>query len=591
MNVGSLLEIYTTMFGWSIYGLMYDLFSATGLILWPFIMMIIKNWKEPLQSQNEKAASVVSKNRVTVDTVTMMLVVMLAVVPYAGLDVNEIRYRVACTDKTGSTEVFTDVNGRTTGTTYDTHLAAINNVQIPILWWLTLSIGAGTNTAMSQSFTCFEDIKGLDQQLRNLTIKDQMLRHEYFRFANECFLPAKSKYAEATRGGNYHEYVSKTEVPAFLASTMPDGVKLQRHDDFFYIGSQFYLQTAGFYREFNIESCSAQPGGCGFKARSGVYNWPVNQSRDRYPQKRIDNPDPNNPLYGKPYCDEWWTDSTRGLKRKLLGSIEASQVIIDIDDSVSWADELIASMKNGYAHFTHSDQELEDIVIKRYVAQDPPSFLPDHGGLFGSNDFVDVTVDSPSQRREQGAALLAGAAGVALLAKSGVGKKAFSAVSSGASSASKSYAAQLADFYTNMFIVKQAAPMVQSILLMLIYMLALIYFVMTDFDIDSTIQMVFVILGFQFFTTLWHFADYLDAQLFVSLFPDATWLGGVATYGPNRLVLDIVLTLLYVVAPFVLLWIMNMAGSKVGNLGNSMGPLARAPNSKGTGDATKRLMP
>ena len=59
MNVGSLLEIYTTMFGWSIYGSMYDLFRASGLLLFPFIMMIIKNWKEPLQSQNDKAASLV----------------------------------------------------------------------------------------------------------------------------------------------------------------------------------------------------------------------------------------------------------------------------------------------------------------------------------------------------------------------------------------------------------------------------------------------------------------------------------------------------------------------------------------------------
>ena len=48
MNVGSLLEIYTTMFGWSIYNSMFDLFRATGLLLVPFIFVLIKNWKEPL---------------------------------------------------------------------------------------------------------------------------------------------------------------------------------------------------------------------------------------------------------------------------------------------------------------------------------------------------------------------------------------------------------------------------------------------------------------------------------------------------------------------------------------------------------------
>ena len=91
MNVGSLLEIYTTMFGWSIYNAMFDLFRATGLILVPFIIMLVKNWKEPLQSQNDKAASVVSQSRVTIDSMAMLAVFMLAVVPILSLDVNEVR--------------------------------------------------------------------------------------------------------------------------------------------------------------------------------------------------------------------------------------------------------------------------------------------------------------------------------------------------------------------------------------------------------------------------------------------------------------------------------------------------------------------
>jgi len=101
----------------------------------------------------------------------------------------------------------------------------------------------------------------------------------------------------------------------------------------------------------------------------------------------------------------------------------------------------------------------------------------------------------------------------------------------------------------------------------------LFYLLMSNYEIESVIQMIFVILGIQFFTTLWNFADYLDAQLFVAMHPDATMLGSVFTMGINRLLLDAVLTLLYIVAPFLLLWIMGMAGSRIGGLAGSLGPM------------------
>ncbi len=593
MNVGSLLEIYTTMFGWSIYNSMYELFSAAGLLIFPFLMMLIRNWKEPMQSQNDKAASLVSLSRVTIDGFAMLAVFMLAVVPTVGLDLNQIRYNVSCTDISGANDVTTDVYGDDTGTTYDPSLGAINNVNIPVLWWFTISLGSGVNTALSSSFTCFEDIKGLDMQLRNLTIKDQSLRLEYFRFANECFLPAKSKYAEAMRGGKHYEYVAKQTWPAFLLSQniKTGGVRAPEHDDWTFIGSHYYLETSGFYLEHDKRTCELLFGGCGFQARSGVYDWPVNQTRDFYKQELIDNPDPNKPLYGKPYCDEWWTDETRGLKHKLLRSMEASRDFMaqiptiagesTTDKVIRVAKNTFASMASTVAKFSFTDEQLEDMVINNYVRQDPPAFLPDNGGLFGTTDWADIRTDSPGQTAETGAAVLAGVAGGALMLRTGATKKVLDVAKGGASASASSFSNQLINFYTNLFIAKQAAPMVQSILLMMIYILLLIYLIMSNYDIDATIQMIFIILAIQFFTTLWHFADYLDAQLFVSMHPDATYLGSAFNMGPNRLILDIILSMFYVVVPFLLLWIMNVAGSRVNGIASGLGSLKGPPKTSG----------
>ncbi len=595
MNVGSLLEIYTTMFGWSIYGTMYELFRASGLLLFPFIMMIIKNWKEPLQSQNDKAASLVSQTRVNFDALAMLAVFMIAVVPTSRLDVNEVRYRVACTNQVGGTDVFTNVVGSNTGSTYDAHLAAINNVSIPVLWWLTLSIGSGVNAAISTSFTCFEDIKGLDMQLRNLTIKDQSLRKEYMRFANECYLPSKSKYAEAMRGGQHYNYVARQTWPNFLISrnAATGGNRSPEHDDWMFIGSHYYLETSGFYEEHDKRLCGNMFGGCGFQARNGVYNWPVNQARDFYPDELINNPDPNKPLYGKPYCDEWWEDGARGLKRKLLASIEASKDYMAYTPSlpnetltqkaIRLSTNAFAAVGNAAVRYTFTDEQLEDLVINNYVAQDPPSFSADKGGIMGSNDFADISTDSSAQAGEKGAAALAGIGGGALLLKTGAASKLFNAAKGAGASSANSYGSQLIDFYTNMFIAKQAAPMVQAVLLMMIYMLLLVYMIMSNYDIDATIQMIFILLAIQFFTTLWNFADYLDAQLFISMHPDATMLGSVYNMGANRLILDIVLTLFYVVAPFLLLWIMNMAGVRMSSL--QLGSLGSPGKSSGSSRA------
>ena len=207
MHVGSLLEVYTTMFGWSLYGTFFEVLSITGFLYYPLFMALYKNWKEPIMSQDDKPASIISQRRMTYDVIAILLVFSFAIVPFANLEIDEVRYRVACTDSTGGENVRQDVSGGNTGTTFDHNFNDNNVVRIPALWWLVMNVSGGINQAVMSSFRCFEDIKGLDQQLRNLTIKDPALRQEYSRFYDECFMPAKSKYIRAIRGEDYQEYV------------------------------------------------------------------------------------------------------------------------------------------------------------------------------------------------------------------------------------------------------------------------------------------------------------------------------------------------------------------------------------------------
>ncbi len=143
-------------------------------------------------------------------------------------------------------------------------------------------------------------------------------------------------------------------------------------------------------------------------------------------------------------------------------------------------------------------------------------------------------------------------------------------------------------FYTTMFVIKTATPMIQAVLLMMIYALLLIYLVVSEYDVEAVITALFLILAIRFFTPLWALADYLDSQLFVAMFPDATFLGSIFTMGIERLLLDMVLTTLYVVAPSLLLAMLAMAGQRIAKVGSAdMSKIDRVSDKVG-GSGSKR---
>ncbi len=459
MNVGSYLEIYTTMFGWSFYNTLYELFNVTGILYLPFLMVLYKNWRDPYLSQDDKPAAVTSQRRMTWGIISITMVFVLAVLPFKPMALNEVRYTVACTDNGGNQVVERDVEGGDTDTTYDTSLPG-NDTRIPIIWWLTLSISSGINHATTSSFKCIGDIKGLDQQLRNLTVKDDALRAEYGRFANECFLPAKSKFMSAMRGGEQHNYVV-TALRNFLTNNTEYDAT-----DPYYIGSHFYLETDGFYKGFDkTATCSATASGCGFQAEKPVPGWSHVSARDNYSQSDIDAG-----TAGRPFCDEWWTDNNLGLEGKLLSSIEAAKVVSDgWDSSLSLYQNTRNMIGDIYTTTMYTDDEIEDIVVKNYVSRDSPELV----GGWGGQSFANLNPGTTAQTAEGFGLAAAGGLAAGALYTGAIAVPASLAAGATALNIANSFSG----FYTMMFVLKSAAPMLQAVLLMMIYALLLIYLV------------------------------------------------------------------------------------------------------------------
>ena len=49
MSVDSYLELFTTLFGWTFYGVLWDVLVATGIVYLPFLGILIDNWREPAE--------------------------------------------------------------------------------------------------------------------------------------------------------------------------------------------------------------------------------------------------------------------------------------------------------------------------------------------------------------------------------------------------------------------------------------------------------------------------------------------------------------------------------------------------------------
>ncbi len=570
---GSLIEIYTTMFGWSMYNAFYDLLALTGAVYFPFLMALYHHWKKPYESQEGKAASITSQRRMQVAVISLILVFSMAVLPVIELHMGSISYHKACSD--GGSTVVTEHTSGSESTAYSDNVGRdLSTTRVPLYWWLLLSFSSGVNNAATSNLKCFGEIKELDQQLRNLTIKDQGLREEYARFANECFLPAKSKYLDGLKGKygeDFKNYIDRQYDTIIGSSGDPA--------DPFYIGSEFFLQSPGFYNweHFSPADCNTTLSGCSLMADRPVPNWPYDATRDtKHSEADIAAGTP-----GTPYCDQWWNTTMNGkdgqplsLQSKLLNSVErASTDVIDWDEDLGVIRNARRIMENAYAK-TFTDEELEKLVISRYVDGEPPPMLDNEGRNVAET--TTAVVNGAGMGTIAAFAIDASAAASALPVVATAG--AYAAID---------VANSLKDFYLTMFLLKSAAPFAQAVILMMMYGLMIFYLVVSEYDIEAILLMTFLILAVRFFTPLWDIADYLDAELYVAMYPNVTdQIATVGTQGVNRLILDMVMTVTYIVVPGVLFFIMGMAGLKLGRAMGGMDALTQpiGRSSRGVGN-------
>lgn len=522
MQVGSVIELYTTIYGWELYNTLTEIFFDTGLMWAPILAIIYRNWKNPATSQENRAASITSLSRMQFDIYCSILVIILCIFPLSPIAINDMSFGTVCTDQYGN-KVEKQINQ--SESTYEDNIK-ITDTKAPIFWHVIMSIGSGINYQAIGNMPCFEDVAWLDDALRNMSISDEKVNKEYNRFVNECYLPAKSKYEEAMSDKQYSEYV-KTELENGRPGSTWWTTDYEDEDPYF-MGSHFYLETPGFYKPEN----NVAEHGTGFRAKLPVDGWLYDSTRDKdYTPDMLANNDP-----GSPYCDEWWTHPTIGLKKKLFESVETMKSTHIHENLSIWetAQIIIPSVFPS----THTE-ETEDIFIKALSRNNNSNFA---GTEFWSAADQNSKVIKAAQ---SGAMLLFGGA-------------------------------KVAGHYVEMNTLKTAAPMVQALLLMIIYMLISFVLIISAYDLKVVFSIAFLIITIKFCSVMWALSEYLYNNLFVSMFPNASFIGSVIDSDVKRVILDMILAGMFLVVPIILVAMLGLAGYSFHKFSDNMLSPAKA---------------
>lgn len=325
MSVDSYLELFTTLFGWAFYGVLWDVLVSTGIVYLPFLGILIDNWREPAEGGEFGTVTGLSLRRMEIELFLALLVVVLAGQPatLTPLNAGTLSYdpQPTSADPTPATATVAAPQSTYGAAGFAGSPATVN---IPVWWYAVLALTSGFNHAVVEGLPVATDLRTYEQQARLATIADPRLRQETSDFFSECYVPARSKY-QAERPA--------TAVVAGVLTTYGE-------DDPDWIGSHVYRGTAGFYDAL--------------RPTKQIPGWVYNPARDtEY--------DPGSPpTWGKPSCKEWWEDGAQGLREKLINEADAT--------SAGFSGLVVA-----VAPILATEQQ-EDAVVRTVLNNAPPSW-------------------------------------------------------------------------------------------------------------------------------------------------------------------------------------------------------------------------
>ena len=536
MRVDSYLELFTTLYGWAFANIIGGLLTGIGLIYIPFLVIAFQIWRDTKESASAGGSAIGLSEAVQVKLILSLFVFVMCFATIPGLTNlgGALNYQPleSAMDTNGVTSISgTTVTAGNTGTTYDQAMASATNGSllssgsgsldaVPLWWYFVMAVSSGINDsirgAISNSQNQLRDIEAL---ARTAGIQDPKLNAQVRQFTNECFHPARSRYlnaalwnsSNATSEGGNSIKIS-TAGQAIVSPSNTDGYGPTDVD---WMGSKLFQTEPGFYDTL--------------RSKTPVDGFDLSTSTSFSYEAAIQKLDSTTvlPASRHPTCNEWWEGdgSNAGLRSRL----------------VSQSQPLTVAANEAKAIFPGSNSEdLQDALIRAAQFDKTPLVVNSANSMGDNYDGMDHIAQ--------------GVGGI------------FGWMYTGSTMLENTMA------FNHMV---NALGMLQAIILMCIYMLLPLIVVLSGYKLEVMWYGGMGIFTVKFWTVLWFVAQYIDADLWKSMYPGANGVQVVneinhfstlGTLSMQRTLINIILFGMFVGFPLIFSGMMSWIGINVGRV-------------------------
>lgn len=519
MSVSSVLELYTSVLAWNLYGAIWALLVNTGVVLIPFIAVIINVLVEGRESNGDMPSDRLIKILET-RIYSMLFVVFIAAQPMVYVQMSKTSYtyyRCEVTESGILEKTATEKTYGDSGSNLDKKLGAFSAMldgrtpQAPFWWYLVTKLNHAIAQAAKQELPCQPDLRTMVSGLSELDIPDRTLKDELADFYNQCWRPAVNLFGTMR--------LPDSELPARFR----DGAIF---DDVSWPGSEFFLSRPGFYDTLRASNpLSAE-------------HFPYSESRDSV---KLPPPPDDFELGGFPTCHEWWLgypsdavsiSSDHGLRPRLLANIKDNGASTECADCTGswwkfWSEDKFATSADG-----------DNTLIKTALFNSKSSMELNLGsGLSGTGDGVSSDII---------AALKTGTAFI------------------GASFASLPDAIETEGY-------RKLAPAIQAITLLVFITVLPLLITVGAYSLGNLFSLSILQFSIIFWSFLFAFAAWLDNFLLDSLldFGDdgRTVIGYVmpdAVHNPDAMAISWVVRMCYYLLPLLFTVFLGAVGQRTG---------------------------
>lgn len=269
------LEYYLTLVAWIINNGIWDVLVASGIFALPFLAIVVQEWlKARAEGADEGNKGVLSSMRIENRVWVAIVVILFAGIPFIPVDLSTLQF-----DRSRSQQCQVNVP-EPSETHWSTSFTTLNDrsAHVPVWWFFMHALSKAVTGSAVAAIPCGTDLRQMRMDIDSTRIADPLLAQEVADFTHDCYGPARAK----------------------LFMNRPPLNDEDMHD-VTWIGSRFFLDTAGFYDTY--------------RSQAPREAWPYSDNRDAGLAEVGSGG-------GYPSCRQWWLDSGDGLRDRLLAQVD-----------------------------------------------------------------------------------------------------------------------------------------------------------------------------------------------------------------------------------------------------------------------------